>query len=315
MGGEGKGPVRESGMASNRYGSMNAHAIGFIMKEMVRRAIEVIRAERFAFEVTAKEGYDGKMDDIFTSADRSAQEIYVKMITEAFPGYGIVAEEDHLRVEPHPDIGMYFTVDPLDGTKAFKRRQSHGIGTMIALVRGNKVIAAYIGDVMTREIYGYRPGSTKVHRISEYGIGEVLKANETAPLRGQNILLRERPEAYSKLVNRMVTQVSNGLFKSFEIATGSVGVSTARLWKGEVGAVLLKPEFETPWDCNPIYGICERLGYYVFVPSLACDQWLEGNWKAFDATRRTNCEQLIVHHSRVAELQAWMHENIPRNAC
>lgn len=197
-------------MTDKNFGNMNAHAIGFIMKEMVRRAIEAIRNQRFNFEVNTKEGHSGQMDDIFTSADKAAQDIYVKMITEAFPGYGIVAEEDHLHIEADPNIGMYFTVDPLDGTKAFKRRQSHGIGTMIALVDDGEVLAAYVGDVMTREIYGYRPESNKAHRISEYGFGEVLTINHQLPLKEQHILLRERPEYHSKPTWDMVGPPCDG---------------------------------------------------------------------------------------------------------
>ncbi len=297
-------------MKYTTYGNMNAHAIGFIMKEMVRRAIEAIRAQRFAFEVTAKEGHDGQMDDIFTSADRAAQEIYVKMITEAFPGYGIVAEEDHLRVEPHPDIGMYFTVDPLDGTKAFKRRQSHGIGTMIALVQEFNILAAYVGDVMTREIYGFRPESSKVHRISEYGFGETLAVDKTLRLKDQVILMRERPERHSKLVRDMTSPSDERrLFKDYEIASGSVGVSTARLWKGEVGAVLLKPKFDTPWDSAPVIGICKSLGFDRYVPNVAGDAWCPGDMMVSDRTIRRNEEQLFIHRSRVPELLTWLDSN------
>jgi len=293
-------------MQKMNYGQMNAHAIGFVMKEMVRRAIEAIRAERFAFEVHAKEGHGGEMDDIFTSADKAAQGIYVKMIREAFPGYGIVAEEDHLHVDADPEIGMYFTVDPLDGTKAFERRQSHGVGTMIALVRDTDVIAAYVGDVMTREVYGFRPESSKIHRISENGFGRMLCADELKPLAKQNILIRERPERHSPLVKRMIALPDEaGLFKDIEIATGSIGVSTARLWKGEVGAVLLKPKFETPWDCAPVYGICKQLGFEMFVQNQSGDWWMDGDWRAFDRTRPIDHEQLIIHRSRVAELMDW----------
>lgn len=291
-------------MTDKHYGNMNSHAIGFIMKEMVRRAIEAIRGQRFAFEVTAKEGHDGQMDDIFTSADKAAQEIYVKMITEAFPGYGIVAEEGHLRVEPHPDINMYFTVDPLDGTKAFKRRQSHGIGTMIALVDDGEVLAAYIGDVMTREIYGFRPESKKVHRISEYGFGEVLTVDEGLELNNQNILLRERPDDHPPIVQRMITKPeAGGLFKNFEIATGSVGVSTARLWKGEVGAVLLNPKFETPWDCAPVFGICHKLGFVMYELNVDAEKWRTASMLVPDRTVPKSKEQLIIHESRCPEFE------------
>src|SRR6185503_21353335 len=67
------------------------------------------------------------------------------------------------------------TVDPLDGTKAFIRRQSQGVGTMVALVDDGRVQSAYIGDVNTQEIYGFRPASSSVHRISEYETAERLE--------------------------------------------------------------------------------------------------------------------------------------------
>ena len=50
-------------------------------------------------------------------------------------------------------------------TMAFVRRQSHGVGTM---VEQGRVVSAYVGDINTQEIYGYRPGSRAVHRITEY---------------------------------------------------------------------------------------------------------------------------------------------------
>ena len=35
----------------------------------------------------------------------------------------------------------------------FIRRQYHGIGTMVALVEAGRVVAAYVGDVNTQEIW------------------------------------------------------------------------------------------------------------------------------------------------------------------
>jgi fructose-1,6-bisphosphatase/inositol monophosphatase family enzyme len=56
---------------------------------------------------------------------------------------------------------LLLTVDSLDGTKAYVRKQFHGIGTMVSLVCDCNVIAAYVGDLMTQEIYGFRPASPK----------------------------------------------------------------------------------------------------------------------------------------------------------
>jgi fructose-1,6-bisphosphatase/inositol monophosphatase family enzyme len=136
---------------------LNGHAVGIILKELVRRAMAVIRNERQVFEATAKQGRSGDMDDVFTSADTKAQEVYIKSLHECFPDYAIVAEEGGVapRIARSVRPGAFFTVDPLDGTKAFVRRQSHGVG----LVEHGQVASAYVGDINTHEIYGYRPGS------------------------------------------------------------------------------------------------------------------------------------------------------------
>jgi len=54
---------------------LNGHAVGIILKELVRRAMTIIRNERQVFEATAKMGHSGNMDDVFTSADTNAQDL------------------------------------------------------------------------------------------------------------------------------------------------------------------------------------------------------------------------------------------------
>ena len=183
--------VRMSKIIESERLPLNGHAVGIVLKELVRRAIKVIRAEREAFEVMQKAGYGGDMTDVFTTADSKAQKIYVRSLEECFPSYGIIAEEGSLS-QTQVDGRSYFTVDPLDGTKAFIRRQSHGVGTMVAMVEDGQVASAYVGDVNTQEIYGFRPGSTNVHRITEFETAERLD-HVKGPLSGQNILLRDPP--------------------------------------------------------------------------------------------------------------------------
>jgi len=63
---------------------LNGHAVGIILKELVRRAMTVIRNERQVFEATAKLDRSGSMDYVFTSADTKAQEVYVKFAARVF---------------------------------------------------------------------------------------------------------------------------------------------------------------------------------------------------------------------------------------
>jgi len=288
------------------YGQLNGHSVGTLMKEAVRRAIVAIRGQRFTFEATAKSiRADGGLDFV-TTADHAAQAVFVELLREWFPSFGIVAEEDALAVPcTHPSHDLWFTVDPLDGTQAFIRRQSHGIGTMIALVCDGVVQAACVGDVMTQEVYATRPGASHAHRISEFGFAERLAVDGERPLATQWLLLRDRIHRYSELVHALADE-QEGLFASVETSAGSIGIAMARLWKGEVGAMVLGPiPLATPWDLYPIVALCDRMGFVfrAINQDLTLTPWVP-------RIAASGCpiphETLVVHESRLPELEAWL---------
>lgn len=281
------------------FGSINGHLIGIAMKEMVRRAIILIRAQRFIFEAQGK-----GVDDFVTTADRGAQEVYAKLIRESFPQFGVVGEEDNLSIPCSvPGHDVWFTVDPLDGTKAFVRRQSHGIGTMISLVVDGQVVAAYVGDVMTQEVYGYRPGSEAVYRISDFGNAEKLVIDPEKGLSDQYLLLRHAPSDYSPAVRRLM---ETNAFKGIEVTGGSIGVKMARLWKGEVGAAIMRPYADTPWDKCPVMGISAKLGFKFLEIDPESGVLSEQNWTPSKGVAHSLKEVLAVHESRIPELKARM---------
>lgn len=256
--------MEQSKTSEQTFGLMTGHAVGRILKETVRRAMVVIRSLRKDFDLKMKEGYDGKMDDVCTTADMMAQEIFILAILECFPSYGIIAEEP---VEmgsqiPGREHENYFTIDPLDGTKAYTRRQSHGVGTMVAMVHRGAVVSAYVGDVNTEEVYGYRPGSRKVHRITCLDTAEVLSLEVGKLLKESIALLREPADTYSPEARELLKR-----FKSHEVMSGSIGTWMARLWKGEVAAAFLPPGWETPWDSTPVIGISEMLDCVYLSPN------------------------------------------------
>lgn len=115
----------------------------------------------------------------------------MKLLRECFPGFGIIGEEDSLLIPSDDGVNAYFTIDPLDGTKAHIRRQSYGVGSMVALVLSGSVVAAYIGDVNSREIFGYRPQSSLVWRITDMDVVERLDGDHSLhrSTRDQYVLL------------------------------------------------------------------------------------------------------------------------------
>ncbi len=277
----------------------NDYVFGIAMKEAVRRAVSVIRRQRFTFEAQAKEGLSGAMDDLVTTADIVAQETYVKTLGKAFPAWGIVAEENGLSVACRMEgTDAYFTVDPLDGTKAFARGQWDGVGTMISAVVDGRVIAAFVGDAGAPAIYGYRPNSPHVHRVGDFDTPELLRIDGRRPLAEQKVLVRMDLDMYGPLLRRLL-HPSSGSFRSLERVNGSIGIGIARMWKGEVGGAVMARGVTTPWDLCPIIGISERLGF-VF---LRCTENDLVPYKPVVSKKieRVDFDTLIVHESRVEE--------------
>jgi hypothetical protein len=158
------------------------------------------------------------------------------------------------------------------------------------------VVSAYVGDINTQEFYGYRPGSCSVHPISEFETSERL-AHTVKPISGQYALLRDPPHAYGR-ASRALSQS----FKSYEVEGGSIGVWLARLWKREVGAALLLPTVETPWDMAPIVGISKMLGYRFYRP--ASEGWMDYEPDIGEHISDRDHDVLVIHERDAAALQA-----------
>ena len=291
------------------FGALNSHATGIIMRELSGRAIREIRRQRFNFESNAKVGYSGKLDDLVTSADKAAEHIYVKSLKECFPDIGIIGEEGNRKNPAKNKRRLWWTVDPLDGTKAFERRQSHGVGTMLALISPDEVLAAIVGDVNTGEMYYYRPGSRKVWRLSpEDPLVEPkeLKPNTKKSLADCYIVLRQHPLRYSTGAKRFTLPYNHsGIAKDIDLMSGSIGLDMARLWKGEAAAMLLKGDnYETPWDSNPVIGISQKLGFvFLAVNPVGGGLTLLKQRPVFKVFRR-EYEVLVIHRDYLPTLQA-----------
>jgi len=277
-------------------------ATGIILKELVRRAIVTIRRERFIFVSREKQGYGGEMNDVLTSADLAAQEVYVKSLRECFPGVGLIGEEGLSIPCALEGVDTYFTIDPLDGTKAFVRRQSHGTATMIAWVVNGEIISAWIGDVNTQEMYGFRPGGQNVHRIDQFETSLSLSAiSHQRDLADSYLLLRESMSSSSQPVINLGQR-----FKSSHSDGGSIGLWMARLWKGEVAAVVMGPACQTPWDDTPIIGISQKLGF-TFLRSSG-GLWEEYQPPLVRAPEPRDYWMAVVHKSNLKQLEGLVAE-------
>lgn len=274
---------------------------------MVRKAIEIIRQESHELIVDQKVGYDGIKEDFAPTGDKLAQAMYVQEITTHFPGFGVIAEEAELTIPcRHYECNVYFTVDPLDGTKAYIRTQSHGVGTMIALVYEGHVVAAAIGDANTGEIY-YFADWHEEGGVNRERFGKVALLNPNPlPLKKQYVILRQAPREQPHIVNTMIDfPEKKVLFKNVEISGGSIGLCFARLWKGEAGAIILEPGYVTPWDETPVLGINKRLGFKHFRIDRQMNTMTEFTPQCAQKIVKHGYSELVIHAQHVEEVREW----------
>ena len=283
------------------YGGMNSHTVGRLMKEAAWRAMQLIGDRIDNMVVTAKET-PGKMNDLFTDADEDAQRIYRELIEESFPTYGVIGEEGKLRIPCRNKRGLCFSLDPIDGTNAFVRGEPFGkFGTMIALAEGGRVISAWVGDVTSEQLFGYRPGSPNTHRLVGRNASIHLTIDESQLLADQYVLLRDGPELLSINMRKLVSLDNpNRLFKKYEVYGGSIGTWAVRLWSGNIGGLIIGAGHDAPWDIWPIIGICCHMGF-VFLRFYR-GKLVPVELPVTDKTVYRPFEVLVVHQSRLSEL-------------
>jgi fructose-1,6-bisphosphatase/inositol monophosphatase family enzyme len=285
----------------------NLESIGRKMVKMIKRAIVIIQNETHRMIVEDKIGYSGLKDDIVTSGDKKAQAMYYAEIRKVFPTFGIIAEEGGLKVLCTNGYNkVHFTIDPLCGTKAYRRKQSYGVATMITLICDRIIVAAVVGDINTGEIYYFADVDIEGEVNHERFGKTTLLVPSQRPLREQYVSLRTAPDTQAHVVTEMIRRpINGGLFKNLDVGGGSIGLFFARLWKGEIGGIIVEPGPVTPWDAAPIIGISHRLGFCYFRIDHEANTLTEFSPLQQDVIYTRPNSELIIHSSRVNELRKW----------
>ena len=107
---------------------------------------------------------DKGINDLVTEVDTAAQELIVSALTDRFPDFGVLAEEDAATHDRgFPDSGFRWIVDPIDGTTNF----AHGVppyAVSIALEHRSGVVTGVVYDVSRDELFtAVRGGGLRVN--------------------------------------------------------------------------------------------------------------------------------------------------------
>lgn len=164
-----------------------------------------------------------------TEADRRANKIIVSMLSEAFPGYAILSEEEKDNKERRQN-DYCFVVDPLDGTKEFIKRNGQ-FTVNIALAYKGKSVMGVIYVPVTEELYWASEGNGAF--LMQHG-------------RTERIHVSDRKEDI-----RVVMSSSHGCEEMDNLIRRNNLVNYVKIGSSLKGCIIAKGEAEVYYRFNP----------------------------------------------------------------
>jgi 3'(2'), 5'-bisphosphate nucleotidase len=212
-------------------------------KRLAREAGEVI-LEFYAKEIIAEEklGVDSFYEPV-TEADREASRIIVRGLTEAFPGDGVLSEEER----DDPDIRLSrkraWIVDPIDGTAGFVQKDGD-FAVQIGLAEAGEAVAGLVFLPVHEQLYYAARGHGAF--VESRGRTERLVVSRRAEF--PKMMLAVTRHHWSRKMNRVIKDFG---FRRL-CRRGSVGLKIGLLAEGTCDIYIhLSPRTKL-WDtCAP----------------------------------------------------------------
>jgi myo-inositol-1(or 4)-monophosphatase len=205
--------------------------------QAARRAAAVIRARAG----TAANRRRKHVNDYVTETDERAQTIITEHLAEAFPEYGVLAEEgaDLAGAQPVPSGAPRWIIDPIDGTTNFM----HALppyAVSIALQRGTEIVVGVVLEVAGGALYTAVRGDGAYRDGAPLAVSRAQKMSEAVVATGFPYRTFGHLEGYTDVLGEVI-RAAQGVRRC-----GAASVDLARVAAGGFGAF-----FETglsPWD-------------------------------------------------------------------
>lgn len=152
------------------------HPVINIAVKAARRAGQIIN--RASNDIESLKVASKQPNDFVTEVDRAAEAAIIEVLQEAYPNYGILAEESgSTPARNGGDTEYQWIIDPLDGTTNF----IHGLpqyAISIALARGNILEHAVVYDPNRNELFTASKGSGAFLNERRIRVSRRIRLNE-----------------------------------------------------------------------------------------------------------------------------------------
>jgi len=145
------------------------------MVKAARRASQIIN--RASQDVEHLKITKKQQSDFVTEVDKAAEAAIIDVLREAYPEYGILAEESGLTAGTDADSEYQWIIDPLDGTTNF----IHGFpqyAVSIALAHKGQLIEAVIYDTLRNEMFTASKGGGAFLNERRIRVSKCLKLED-----------------------------------------------------------------------------------------------------------------------------------------
>ncbi|HRE15905.1 MAG TPA: inositol monophosphatase family protein, partial [Rhodocyclaceae bacterium] len=148
-----------------------------IATKAARRAGQIIN--RASLDLGIIQVSSKKPNDFVTEVDKAAEAAIIETLREAYPGYGILAEESgEIAGSNQRDAEYQWIIDPLDGTTNF----IHGFpqyAVSIALARNGAVEQAVVFDPNRNELFTASKGNGAFLNERRIRVSKRIRMNES----------------------------------------------------------------------------------------------------------------------------------------
>ena len=208
-----------------------------IMIKAARRASQIIN--RASLDVEHLQVKTKRHADFVTEVDKAAEAAIIEVLREAYPDYGILAEESGLAAGTGGGSDYQWIIDPLDGTTNF----IHGVpqfSVSIALSYRGQINQALVYDTLRNEMFTASKGGGAFLNERRIRVSKCLKLDDALMGTGFPYRVFDHVDAYMGMLKEF-SQRSAGIRRMGSAALDLAYVACGRFdafW--EIGLM--------PWD-------------------------------------------------------------------
>lgn len=195
------------------------------MVKAARRASQIINRASHDIEhlkITIKQ-----QSDFVTEVDKAAEAAIIEVLRDAYPGYGILAEESGQSLGEGTGSEYQWIIDPLDGTTNF----IHGFpqySVSIALAYKGQLNQALVYDTLRNEMFTASKGGGAFLNERRIRVSKCLKLEDALVGTGFPFRIFEHVDAYMGIFKDF-TQRTSGIRRAGSAALDLAYVACGRL--------------------------------------------------------------------------------------